>query len=209
MLGPDMTSMRLVAIALGHGLAIAFLAGATGAISGGHLNPAVTVAFVVAGKETLLRAGLYVSAQLFGAVIGAAMLKWSTPANWVGSLGSHDLSHGVFPSQGFMMEFMLTFVLIFVIFGVAVDRRGPGVIAPLPIGFAVLVDHLVGVPYTGASMNPARSFGPSLVSGVWSGSHWVYWFGPCLGASCASALYRYIFLEAVQALPTESARPQP
>lgn len=65
-----------------------------------------------------------------------------------------------------------------------------GVIAPIPIGFAVLVDHLVGVPYTGASMNPARSFGPALVSGHWGRSHIIYWFGPCFGASLASAIYR-------------------
>ncbi|EFJ06342.1 hypothetical protein SELMODRAFT_135642, partial [Selaginella moellendorffii] len=128
--------------------------------------------------------------QLFGAIMGAAILRWSTPGPWVGALGAHDLSNGVYPGQGFIMEFMLTFVLVFVIFGVAVDRRGPGVIAPLPIGFAVLVDHLVGVPFTGASMNPARSFGPAVVSGAWSASFWIYWFGPCFGAAAASALYK-------------------
>jgi aquaporin related protein len=67
-----------------------------------------------------------------------------------------------------------------------------GVIAPIPIGFAVLVDHLVGVPYTGASMNPARSFGPALVSGHWGRAHIIYWFGPCFGASLASAIYRCV-----------------
>ncbi|MCO5614041.1 hypothetical protein L7F22_068321 [Adiantum nelumboides] len=103
------------------------------------------------------------------------------------------------------MEIMLTFVLIFVIFGVAVDRRGPGVIAPLPIGFAVLVDHLVGVPYTGASMNPARSFGPAVVSGAWSKNFWIYWFGPCFGAAFASALYRFVFLEPITILPTTAS----
>ncbi|MCO5557704.1 hypothetical protein L7F22_011275 [Adiantum nelumboides] len=205
MLSLGMSPSRLIAIALAHGLAIAFLAGATGAISGGHLNPAVTLAFVIAGKETLLRAGLYVGAQLLGAVIGAALLRDATPKLWVGALGSHDLSNGVHPSQAFLMEMMLTFVLIFVIFGVAVDRRGPGVIAPLPIGFAVLVDHLVGVPYTGASMNPARSFGPAVVSGAWSKSFWIYWFGPCFGATFASALYRFVFLEPITILPTTAS----
>ncbi len=71
------------------------------------------------------------------------------------------------------------------------SRLSAGVIAPIPIGFAVLVDHLVGVPYTGASMNPARSFGPALVSGHWGRAHIIYWFGPCFGASLASAIYRY------------------
>lgn len=72
------------------------------------------------------------------------------------------------------------------------SRLLAGVIAPIPIGFAVLVDHLVGVPYTGASMNPARSFGPALVSGHWGRAHIIYWFGPCFGASLASAIYRYV-----------------
>lgn len=76
-----------------------------------------------------------------------------------------------------------------------------GVIAPIPIGFAVLVDHLVGVPYTGASMNPARSFGPALVSGHWGRAHVIYWFGPCFGASLASAIYRYFPDHAINSLP--------
>ena len=69
-----------------------------------------------------------------------------------------------------------------------------GVIAPIPIGFAVLVDHLVGVPFTGASMNPARSFGPALVSGHWGRAHIIYWFGPCFGAALASGIYRYVLM---------------
>ncbi|XP_024382300.1 aquaporin TIP4-4 isoform X2 [Physcomitrium patens] len=186
MISRDMTCARLVVIAVAHGLAICCLAAATGAISGGHLNPAVTLAFVVAGKETLIRAGLYIGAQR--------------------GLGSHDIDKNVFDSQGLLMEIVLTFMLIFVVFGVAVDRRGPGVIAPIPIGFAVLVDHLVGVPYTGASMNPARSFGPALVSGHWGRSHIIYWFGPCFGASLASAIYRLGFLEPSLAKPLEASK---
>ncbi|GAQ81723.1 aquaporin [Klebsormidium nitens] len=198
MLAPGLDSARLVAIAVAHGLAIALLAGATGAISGGHINPAVTVAFVVAGKENLIRASVYIGAQLLGGIFGAALLDMCTPGHFVGGLGSHSLGHGVNAGQGLVMEVMLTFILVFTIFGVAVDRRGPGVIAPLPIGFAVLVDHLVGVPYTGtcASMNPARSFGPALVSGSFTSAHWIYWFGPCIGAALAAFVYKHIFLQA-------------
>ncbi|KAG0582079.1 hypothetical protein KC19_3G032700 [Ceratodon purpureus] len=206
MISRDMTCARVVIIAVAHGLAICCLAAATGAISGGHLNPAITLAFVVAGKETLIRAGLYVVAQLVGAVIGAWLIQSCTPAYLQRGLGSHDISKNVLDSQGCFMEIMLTFMLIFVIFGVAVDRRGPGVIAPIPIGFAVLVDHLVGVPYTGASMNPARSFGPALVSGHWGRSHIIYWFGPCFGASLASAMYRLGFLEPSLAQTTDTLR---
>ncbi|KAG0555497.1 hypothetical protein KC19_12G173300 [Ceratodon purpureus] len=206
MISRDMTCSRLVVIAVAHGVAICCLAGATGAISGGHLNPAVTLAFVVAGKETLIRAGLYVVAQLLGAVIGAWLIQSCTPQYLQRGLGSHDLGRSIFDSQGCLMEIMLTFMLIFVIFGVAVDRRGPGVIAPIPIGFAVLVDHLVGVPYTGASMNPARSFGPALVSGHWGRAHIIYWFGPCFGASMASAIYRLGFLEPSLAVAADTLR---
>ncbi|BFI43091.1 protein MpHIP [Marchantia polymorpha subsp. ruderalis] len=198
-LDSKMTAARLVAIALAHGLAITFLAGATGAISGGHLNPAVTLAFVVAGKESLLRAGLYVGSQIFGGIFGALFLKWCTPESMRGTLGSHDVNPLIYGSQAFLMELILTFVLIFVIFGVAVDRRGPGVIAPIPIGFAVVVDHLVGVPFTGASMNPARSFGPAIVSGAFGTQHLLYWAAPGFGATLASALYRYVFLEPAEA----------
>eukprot|EP00897_Mesotaenium_endlicherianum_P005573 jgi/Mesen1/5043/ME000025S04443 len=195
-LGEGMTGGRLVAIAVAHGLAIAFLAGATGAISGGHINPAVTLAFVVAGKETLLRAALYVIAQLLGAVVGACLLVSSVPDTWEEfTYGSHDLGQNVSPGQGLLVEIILSVVLVFVIFGVAVDRRGPGVIAPIPIGFAVVVDHLVGVPFTGASMNPARSFRPALVTGQWGRAHYIYWLGPCLGAALAAGIYRYIFLQ--------------
>ncbi|CAM6111718.1 unnamed protein product [Calypogeia fissa] len=207
MLYAEMTPSRLVAIALAHGLAISCLAGATGAISGGHLNPAVTLAFVVAGKENLVRAGLYAGAQIFGAIFGALFLKFSTPEYLRGNLGSQDISQYIFTSQGFLVEMILTFALVFVIFGVAVDRRGPGVIAPLPIGFVVLVDHIVGVPYTGASMNPARSFGPALVSGYFGSAHLVYWVAPCFGASMAAALYRYAFLEPAEAAAHLAAIP--
>nr|QJD39011.1 major intrinsic family protein [Zygnema circumcarinatum] len=197
----ELSAARLLVISVAHGLAIAFLAAATGAISGGHINPAVTIAFVVAGKETLLRAALYITAQVLGAVSGAALLQSATPIAWQGSLGSHNIANGLNGGQGFLMEVILTFVLIFVIFGVAVDRRGPGVIAPLPIGFAVVVDHLVGVPFTGASMNPARSFGPAFVTSQWGKSHWIYWVAPCLGAALAASVYRFVFLQAPVVLP--------
>jgi glycerol uptake facilitator-like aquaporin len=105
MLGPGLDSARLVAIAIAHGLAIALLAAATGAISGGHINPAVTLAFVVAGKENLIRASLYVGAQLIGAVFGAALLDLSTPGGlvrWLGERlrGVNDPKSGLYEGEG-------------------------------------------------------------------------------------------------------------
>lgn len=91
------------------------------------------------------------------------------------------------------MEVVVTFVLVFVIFATAVDPAGMGNHAPLAIGLTVLVDHLVAVPITGASMNPARSFGPALVAGEWS-NHWIYWVAPLLGGAFAGLAYQFAFI---------------
>jgi len=94
---------------------------------------------------------------------------------------------------GVLVEAVLTFVLVFTVFATAIDPRGMGNLAPLAIGLAVLVDHFVGVPLTGASMNPARSFGPALVADVWD-NHWVYWVGPLAGGGIAALAYYLTFM---------------
>ena len=107
-----------------------------------------------------------------------------------GTLGDHGLSPGVGVLSGFIVEIVLTFVLVTVVFGAAMDSKGAGTIAPLAIGLAVLVDHLVGVPLTGASMNPARSLGPALIANSWS-AVWplLYVVGPLLGGAIAALFY--------------------
>ena len=187
----ELTSARLIAIAICHGLAIAFLVMATAHISGGHLNPAVTLGIMLSRNIRPVRGLMYIIAQLIGAVGGAFLLCLILPTE--GSLGSHALGEGISVQAGVLMEATLTFILVFVVFATAIDRRGLGQIAPLAIGFAVLVDHLVGVPLTGASMNPARSFGPALVSGEWV-NHWVYWVGPLAGGLVAASIYRWVFM---------------
>ena len=190
-----LTSARLVAIALAHGLAIALLASATARVSGGHINPAVTFAALITGKIDLKRAIAYVVAQLVGAVVGAVLLAGVIPSAAQGNLGAHGLGPGVTVGGGVLAEIVLTFALVFVIFATAVDARGPGHLAPMAIGLTVLVDHLFGVPVTGASMNPARSFGPALVAGVWD-NHWVFWIGPLIGGGLAGFVYEFAFLRA-------------
>jgi aquaporin TIP len=185
----------LIAIALTHGLAIAALVAATARISGGHINPAVTFAAVITGRMKAGPGVLYVAAQLLGAVIGALLLDWVVTDQVAGNLGAHAINEAALQSTGagVVVEAILTFVIVFTVFAVAVDPRGPSNLAPIAIGLAVLIDHFVGVPLTGASMNPARSFGPALVANEWA-DQWVYWIGPLLGGGLAGLVYYFVYL---------------
>ena len=190
----EFTASNLVVIALAHGLAIAILVAATARISGGHINPAVTFAAVLTGKVGVTKGGMYVVAQLLGAILGAFLLKAVIPDALEGGLGSHALGADISAGAGLAVEMVLTFVLVFVIFATAMDPKGPAHLAPLVIGLAVLVDHLVGVPLTGASMNPARTLGPAWAAGAWA-DHWVYWVGPLAGGAIAALVYEHVFLK--------------
>lgn len=192
---PDADIGALVAIALAHGLAIAVLVAATAKLSGGHINPAVTFAAVITGRMKAGPGVLYVAAQLAGAVAGALLLDVVLVSSVEGNLGAHALNDDALSSDfaGLIVEVILTFVLVFTVFAVAMDPRGPGNLAPIAIGLAVLIDHFVGVPLTGASMNPARSFGPALVANSWD-DHWVYWIGPLAGGALAGLIYYFVYL---------------
>jgi len=192
--GPS-DSGAVVAIALAHGLAIALLVAAIARISGGHINPAVTFGAVITGRMKLSTGILYVGAQLVGAVIGAILLEAALVGEVEGNLGAHSLNLEVLDGEGaaVLVEAVLTFMLVFAVFATAMDPRGMANLAPIAIGFAVLVDHLVGLRLTGASMNPARSFGPALVADVWD-NHWVYWAGPLAGGGLAGLVYFFTFM---------------
>lgn len=180
----------IVGIALAHGLAIFLGVSFSAHISGGHLNPAVTAGFLVT-RRIAPNVGLaYIAAQLLGGIIAAIALKVLTPSAAAArtGLGTPVPGQGVDPVQALIVEFILTFFLIFVIFATAVDPRGPKAIFPFCIGMTITMDILVGGPLTGGSMNPARSFGPALVSSIWI-DHWVYWLGPILGGAFAAWLY--------------------
>ena len=185
----------LTAIALAHGLAIAVVVAGTAKISGGHVNPAVTFGAVITGRMKLTTGVLYVGAQLTGAVIGALLLEAAVVGEVEGSLGAHALNLSALDGEGggVLVEAVLTFVLVFTVFATAIDPRGMANLAPIAIGLAILIDHLVGVPLTGASMNPARSFGPALVADVWD-NHWVYWVGPLAGGGIAALAYYLTFM---------------
>ncbi|MEX0763407.1 MAG: aquaporin [Dehalococcoidia bacterium] len=181
----------VILIGLGHGLAIAVGVAAIGRISGGHINPAITVAALITGNIGVVRAALYIVGQLAGAVLAVFSLK--VLAYDFNNLGVHSISSTVGTAgAGFAIEAILTFFLVFTVFAVALDRRGNAVLAPLAIGTVMALDHFVAIPLTGASMNPARSFGPALVSGAWD-NHWVYWAGPIVGGVIAAIGYVLIF----------------
>ena len=186
----------IVGIALAHGLAIFLGVSFSAHISGGHLNPAVTAGFLVT-KRMAPNVGLqYMAAQLLGGIVAAVTLKLATPGVAAGrtGLGTPVPSQAIGSGHALLVEFILTFFLVFVIFGTAVDPRGPKAIFPLCIGMAVTMDILMGGALTGASMNPARSFGPALLSNIWI-DHWVYWLGPILGGAFAAWLYDTFLME--------------
>ena len=184
----------LVGIALAHGLTIAVMISATAAISGGHLNPAVTVGLLCAKKIDLPNAIGYVLSQCLGALAAAFLIKFCIPgqALWVVQMGTPALGSNISLSMGLITEIILTFFLVFVVYGTAVDKRAPKM-GGLFIGLTVALDILIGGPITGAAMNPARHFGPALLGGGLQ-NLWLYWTGPLLGGILAALCYKK-FLE--------------
>jgi MIP family channel proteins len=159
---PPLSGSGLVGVALAHGVVLAVMVSVVGHISGGHVNPAVTVAAWVTGNIRTALAGIYIVAQLSGAVVGALLLRVVFPEGpWrQGALGTPLVNHGVGMTSGeaAVLEAILTFLLVFTVYATAVDDRGPfSKIAGLPIGAVLTFDILAGGPLTGAAMNPAAS----------------------------------------------------
>jgi MIP family channel proteins len=191
---------NLVAVALAHGLAIGLMIAAVGHISGGHFNPAVSLGMLAAGEISVPRAIYYVAAQLLGAVAAAGLLTLIFPAlgpmgrnNPGVNLGLPGLGPDVTITGGVLMEVIMTFFLVIVIFGTAVDARGPRVIAGLAIGLIITMDILAGGRITGAAMNPARQFGPAVVQQDFT-NWWIYWVGPIIGGVIAALAYKTLWL---------------
>eukprot|EP01112_Ceratiomyxa_fruticulosa_P009289 TRINITY_DN2420_c0_g1_i2.p1 TRINITY_DN2420_c0_g1~~TRINITY_DN2420_c0_g1_i2.p1 ORF type:complete len:247 (+),score=39.32 TRINITY_DN2420_c0_g1_i2:229-969(+) len=184
---------RMIAIAMAHGFVIAALVFASAPISGGMLNPVVTLGMILTGNISIRKGVAYIIAQFSGGIAGAGLLAVSFNATLRGNLGSHDIGNGVDVFGGIVIEFMLTFVLLFVIFSTAVYKKGNVQLAPLAIGLVVFVDHLVGLPFTGASMNPARTLAPAVVTQHFDHIY-IYFIGPPLGAAAASLLYHFLYL---------------
>lgn len=170
-------------IALAFGLVVMGMVYATGPVSGAHLNPAVTLGLWSAGRFPASLVPAYVIAQLVGASSASAFLALiRTRLSGAPSLGVTTSHVGV--AFGLSIEFLLTFALMFVIMAMVTDARAPTGLAGLAIGVTVAFDALMGGALTGASMNPARSFGPALITGEWD-HHWIYWLAPIAGALVA------------------------
>ena len=188
--------VSLLGIALAHGLAIGVMVSALGVISGGHFNPAVTFGFLVSGRIAAARAAAYLIAQLAGATLGGLALLAAYPNGPAVAvhLGTPSLAPGLSGGAGILLEAIGTFFLVTVVFGTAVHPGAPR-LGGLAIGLTITMDILAFGPLTGAAMNPARAFGPALVSGAWS-DQIVYWIGPLIGGGAAGALFSGIYLPA-------------
>ena len=185
-----------VDVALANGLVIAVMVSAAGVISGGHINPAVTLGFVVTRRISLLLAACYWIAQFGGAACGALLLKWALPGAAISAAhyGVPALGTGVGSGEAVVVEAVLTFFLGWVVFATAVDPRGAyKQIAGLAIGLTIAFGVLMAYGITGAAMNPARAFGPQLVGNHWAHG-WVWYVGPFAGAVIAASLYELLYL---------------
>jgi MIP family channel proteins len=183
----------LLDVALAHGIALAIMVSATMRISG-HINPAVTLGFLVTRRIEPMMAGVYIVAQLLGAVVAALALKMLFPPDQFMAVHGtiQEVAGNVTSGQAVALEAICTFFLTFVVFGTAVDPQSPK-IGGLAIGATITAGILAIGPLTGGSMNPARSFGPAFVTGNYYGQ-FIYWVGPILGSVCAALLYDMVFL---------------
>ena len=195
--------MSQIAIALCFGWTIIVVAWSIGHISGGHLNFAVTFAFMVLRKITVLRGLMYFVAQLLGGLIGIAFLKAITPPALAGCYAMNDLGDTVTPFEGFCVEAILTGFLLFVVSAAADSAKSNQTFVPVAIGFAITACHLVALPITGCSINPTRSFASAAAASSVDGcnpwtNHYIFWFGPLLGGTASAVVYHFFFLNNAQ-----------
>jgi aquaporin Z len=204
------TGIGFLGVALAFGLSVLTMAYAVGHISGGHFNPAVSVGLWTAGRFPARELAPYIIAQLLGAIIGAGVLyliasgQPGFAAGGFAANGYADHSPGLYSLESCLLaEVVLTFIFLIIILG-ATDRRAPGKFAPIAIGLGLTLIHLVGIPVTNLSVNPARSTGPALFVGGWALSQlWLFWVAPLAGAVLAGLFYRFLAPEAGEKLPRE------
>lgn len=195
-------SIGFLGIALAFGIAVLVMVYAIGSISGCHINPAITIAMLVNGKISGKDAGMYIICQCIGAIIAAVLLfaimsglpAYNIATDGLGQNGYGSASPGGFPlMSGLIAEVILTFIFLLVIFG-ATSKAAPAGFAGIAIGFSLAIIHMVGIPITGTSVNPARSLGPALiVGGTALGQLWLFIIAPIIGAVLAALVWKYLF----------------
>jgi len=188
-------NMGLLIAALANGLGLAIAVSLTMGVSGGHLNPAVTLGMLVTSRIRAAEAVGYIVAQVVGATLAAYTLVLLVPQS-IGSAanyGAPSLGSGVGVGVGIAFEAVMTFVLLSAVFGTAVDPRAPK-IGGFGIGLAVFLDVLTGGPFTGAMMNPARAIGPEIAAHYFS-AWYVYWIGPIIGGIVGALVYQYVIMD--------------
>ena len=188
--------LDLTGVALAQGLVLAIMVSITAHLSGGFVNPAVTIGVWVAGKIPSGRAAVLIVAQLLGAIAGAYLVKFLFPpiVYDAGTGGAAVLNSQIASGKGIVLEAVGTFLLVFAVFGTAMDERGPyAKTAGLTIGLVIAFDIMAFGPLTGAAVNPARWLGPALAAGAWD--NWFVWIvGPVAGAIVAAVVYSMVFL---------------
>jgi len=190
-----------VGISFAFGLSVLAMAYAIGGISGCHINPAVSISMLAAGKMKARDAAIYIIAQCVGAIIGAATLYWvalgnphySLATDGLGQNGYDTASLGGFSmTAAFLAEVILTFIFLLVIHG-STSEKAPKGFAGISIGLSLVLIHLVGIPVTGTSVNPARSLGPAIIVGDTALNQlWLFWAAPIIGALLAAAVWRFL-----------------
>jgi len=190
---PD-ANFGVFGIAVAHAIVLSVMITATMSISGGHLNPAVTIGLLVARRVDSRTAGVYIISQLVGAILASLLVKAIYPAGVTKpiALGTPAIANNIVFGQAVTIEAVLTFFLVSAVFGTCVNPDAPKV-GGFGVGMVLLFDILVGGPLTGSAVNPARAFGPALVSGQWVGQV-VYWVGPILGGIVAALLWEHVLL---------------
>jgi aquaporin Z len=191
----------LLGVSFAFGLTVLTMAYAIGHISGCHLNPAVSIGLVAGGRFKPAELLPYIIAQVVGGIAGAGVLYLIASgkadfklADGFASNGYGEHSPGTYSLlASFVSEFVLTFMFLLIILG-ATDKRAPQGFAPIAIGLGLTLIHLIGIPVTNLSVNPARSTGPALFVGGWALAQlWLFWIAPILGAAVAGVVYRQVF----------------
>ncbi|MFS7927653.1 putative aquaporin TIP-type [Helianthus anomalus] len=186
-------------VAIAHALTLFVRVSMAANISGGHLNPVVTFRLAIGGNITIITGLFYWIAQCLGSIVACFLLQFVTGGLVVPTHGVADGMNGV---QGVVMEIIITFGLVYTVYATTVDpKKGSlGTTAPIAIGFIVGANILAAGPFSGGSMNPARSFGPVVVSGDFS-QNWIYWVGPLIGGGLAGLIFGDVFIGSYQTLP--------